>query len=64
MDVKILPIINEIKKQITNARYKSMSLVNKELIKMYWNIGKTLTESRIDKWGKSFIENISKEIQN
>ncbi|MEI7579057.1 MAG: PDDEXK nuclease domain-containing protein [bacterium] len=63
MDIKISPIINEIKHQIAHARYQSMSKVNKELIRMYLNIGKTLYENNADSWGKSIIENIAKEVQ-
>lgn len=56
-------ILKTIKIQIREAQYQSLRVVNKELIKMYWNIGKTLSLQKSDSWGKSVIENLSKDIQ-
>lgn len=35
---------------------------NKEMIFLYWNIGKIIDTH--SKWGKKFIDNLSKDIRN
>jgi len=56
-------ILETIKNQIRQASYQSFKAVNKELIKMYWNIGQTLFLEKSDSWGKSVIENLAKDLQ-
>ncbi len=52
------------KNYIRNARIKVSKSVNKELIKLYWNLGKEITE-RQEKfgWGKSVVEMLSKDLK-
>lgn len=56
--------IKEIKKKIYKAQYEALKQVNKELIRLYWEIGKSIVE-RQEKygWGKSIVENLAKDIQ-
>lgn len=54
-----------IKDQIQNAQIKAALAANKELIKLYWTIGKDITEKQLTEgWGTNFIENLSKDLQN
>lgn len=57
-------LITEIKSQIQQARFRSMVVVNRELIGLYWNIGKTLSQNITGNHGKAIIETISKEIRS
>jgi predicted nuclease of restriction endonuclease-like (RecB) superfamily len=50
-----------IKQQIKTAQYKAVLGVNREMLLLYWNIGKTINEKAV--WGNKFIENLSKDIQ-
>jgi len=38
--------LTELKKQIRESQVKAMVAVNKELILLYWNIGKTIVEKQ------------------
>ena len=54
-------IFNNVKLEIMKSQYKAMQLVNKELIFMYWNIGKVILEN--SKWGNKFIDNLSIDLK-
>ncbi|MBU0600045.1 hypothetical protein KKB84_08330 [bacterium] len=44
--------LNEIKSRIVTARIQAIRSVNKELIKLYWDIGKSIVERQEKyKWG-------------
>lgn len=50
-----------IKERIRETQYKALKTVNKELIGLYWEIGKLIT--RRQDWGKSIVENLSRDLQ-
>jgi len=56
--------VNDIKNQILKRQYEALKSVNKELIALYWDIGKSIIE-RQEKfgWGKSIVKNLSNELQ-
>ena len=54
----------EIKEKIYQSQYEEMKQVNKALIKLYWDIGKSIVEKQEkNKWGKSVVENLSSDLQ-
>lgn len=55
----------DLKKQVAQAQIKATLSANKELITLYWNIGKTIVEKQKNSgWGSSVIERLSKDLQN
>ncbi|GHT19527.1 hypothetical protein AGMMS4957_03960 [Bacteroidia bacterium] len=58
-----LSFINEIKQKIHQAQYEAMRAVNVQLITLYWEIGKSISEKQQEGWGKSVVENLSAELQ-
>jgi len=54
-------IFENIKKEILKSQYKAMQAVNKELIFMYWNIGKVILKN--SEWGNKFIDNLSIDLK-
>jgi predicted nuclease of restriction endonuclease-like (RecB) superfamily len=55
----------EIKEKIYQAQYEAMKQVNKALIKLYWDIGKSIVEKQQKhKWGKSVVEKLAEDLQN
>jgi len=56
--------LSEIKERIRQAQYEALKSVNKELIRLYWDIGKMIVE-RQEKygWGKSIVENLAMDLQ-
>lgn len=55
---------NEITSRIRSAQYQALKAVNKEMIALYWEVGKRITEQQTALgWGKSVVENLSRDIQ-
>lgn len=54
-------IIETIKGKIQNAQYQAALSVNKELVMLYYNIGKVICEHKT--WGNKFIENLAADIR-
>ena len=47
---KYKKIFENVRQEILKSQYKAMQAVNKEMIYMYWNIGKIISENI--EWGK------------
>ena len=58
-----LKFLKEIKGKIISARISAYRKLNKELIKLYWDIGENIVE-RQEKfgWGRSIVEKLSKDL--
>ena len=55
---------DDVLKHIRSAQYEAMRAVNKEMISLYWEIGRQITErQKALGWGKSVVENLSRDIQ-
>ena len=54
-------IFENVKNQILSSQYKAMQAVNRELIFMYWNIGKIILEN--SQWGNKFVDNLSIDLK-
>ena len=55
-------VLASIKTRIREAQYKAALGANKELMELYWNIGKTIIANT--NYGAKFIKNLSKDILN
>ena len=60
-DDQYLSVIESIKRQICEARYRATVEVNRELTLLYYHIGKTINEHK--SWGNKFIDNLAKDIK-
>lgn len=59
-----IEMLAALKKQIQETQIKATLAANKELIKLYWHIGKTLTEKQKNsRWGSSIIECLANDLQ-
>jgi predicted nuclease of restriction endonuclease-like (RecB) superfamily len=54
--------LTELKDKIRNARLKAAFAINKELIDLYWHMGKQIIEKQ--NWGSKLIETLSLDLQN
>lgn len=64
MNGEIIPYADKIVDMIEQARQNALQSVNAELIKLYWNVGKYLSEeSAKSSWGTSFIDETAKYIK-
>jgi predicted nuclease of restriction endonuclease-like (RecB) superfamily len=58
-------LLVEVKQLIRSAQYAALKAVNKELIALYWDIGKMIvTRQEGATWGKSVVEQLAKDLQN
>jgi predicted nuclease of restriction endonuclease-like (RecB) superfamily len=54
----------EIRERIRSAQYEALKAVNKELIALYWDLGKMIVERQVEEgWGKSVVERLAKDLQ-
>jgi len=56
--------VKDIKEKILSSQYEALKNVNKELINLYWDIGKSIVSKQEEYgWGKSVVKNLSIELQ-
>lgn len=56
--------IKDIKELVRHHQYDALKNVNKELISLYWEIGKQIDTQQHERgWGKSVVEELSRELQ-
>lgn len=57
--------VTHLKLKIRSTQFKAALAVNRELIRLYWEIGKEIVDrQQKDGWGTSVIERVSRDIQN
>ncbi|MEA2039555.1 MAG: DUF1016 N-terminal domain-containing protein, partial [Thermodesulfobacteriota bacterium] len=57
-------LLGEIKQRIRAAQYEALKAVNKELIALYWDIGRLIIERQTgETWGKSVVGNLANDLQ-
>jgi predicted nuclease of restriction endonuclease-like (RecB) superfamily len=56
--------VKTIKSMVASAQYEALRKVNKELIELYWNIGKAISVKQEELgWGKSVVEKLARDLQ-
>ncbi len=57
-------ILGEIKERIRTAQYEALRAVNRELVTLYWDIGRVIVERQQDgSWGKAVVETLAHDLQ-
>jgi len=57
-------LLDDIKRRIRSAQYEALKAVNKELIGLYWDIGRMIVERQKDpSWGKAVVETLAADLQ-
>jgi predicted nuclease of restriction endonuclease-like (RecB) superfamily len=57
-------LLHDVKGRIRSAQYEALKVVNKELIGLYWDIGRMIVErQRGETWGKSVVERLAVDLQ-
>jgi predicted nuclease of restriction endonuclease-like (RecB) superfamily len=63
-NTEYLSWIKELKTLIRKTQIKASLAVNNELVRLYWNIGKSISEKiKRNKWGSSVVEELSKDLK-
>ncbi|MEJ7778677.1 MAG: PDDEXK nuclease domain-containing protein [Daejeonella sp.] len=55
--------IAELKEKVRSAQLKAAVAVNSELIRLYWDLGKLITEKQTA-WGTGFLQQLSKDLSS
>ena len=59
-----LNILNSLKEKIRQSRFRAVSSVNLELLKLYWEIGKTIIEQqKTEGWGTKVTNRLAKDLR-
>jgi predicted nuclease of restriction endonuclease-like (RecB) superfamily len=54
----------EVKERIRKSQYEAAKSVNREIIQLYWDIGRSITEKQQALgWGKSVVETLAEDLQ-
>src|ERR1700694_3793659 len=57
-------LLENIKTRVSTAQIKAALSVNRELIQLYWDIGRLIVERQQEQgWGKSVVERLAADIQ-
>ena len=57
-------LLTEIKERIRSAQYEALKAVNKELVGLYWDIGRLIVERQADaKHGSAIAEQLSRDLR-
>lgn len=56
--------LEALKQQVHDARYKAQRTVNTELIRLYWRIGRTISDRQAQEgWGSKVIERLANDLR-
>lgn len=57
-------ILEDLKRRIKQSQYKALYAVNKELVSLYWDLGKEIyTQQQVAGWGTSVVEQLAQDLQ-
>lgn len=57
-------LLSEIKERIRSAQYEAFKSVNKELVSLYWDIGRMIVERQAGKtWGKAVVRQLAEDLR-
>ena len=57
-------LLTEIKERIRSAQYEALKAVNKELVGLYWDIGRMIVERQdVEGWGKAAVEQLAADLR-
>jgi predicted nuclease of restriction endonuclease-like (RecB) superfamily len=59
-----IDLLIEVKERIHSAQYAALKAVNKELVGLYWDIGKMIAErQKVEGWGKSVVQQLASDLR-
>ena len=64
IDFEYKSFVDDIKKCVRASQYEALKAVNKELISLYWDIGRQIADKQKKLgWGKAVVENLASDLQ-
>src|SRR5690349_21724564 len=56
-------VLQAIKERVLQAQYEALKVVNKELIQLYWDIGRIIFEQQEQyTWGEGVVKRLAKDL--
>jgi predicted nuclease of restriction endonuclease-like (RecB) superfamily len=56
--------LGEVKERIRSAQYEALKAVNKEMVGLYWDIGRLIVERQdVEGWGKAVVEQLAADLR-
>lgn len=57
-------LLSAVKERIRSAQYEALKAVNKELVGLYWDIGRMIVERQdVEGWGKAVVDQLAADVQ-
>ncbi len=57
-------LLAEVKERVRSAQYTALRAVNRELVSLYWDIGRLIVDRQADQgWGKSVVERLAADLR-
>jgi len=58
-------LLAEIKERVRSAQYEALRAVNRELVALYWDLGRTICERQAHGtgWGKAVVERLAADLR-
>lgn len=57
-------LLADVKERVREAQYAALKAVNKELVGLYWDIGRMIAErQKVEGWGKSVVQRLAADLQ-
>ena len=57
-------LLADVKERVRAAQYAALKAVNKELVGLYWDIGRMIAErQKVEGWGKSVVQRLAVDLQ-
>jgi hypothetical protein len=57
-------LLRKVKERILSAQHAALKMVNRELVGLYWDIGRMIVERQnVEGWGKSVVKRLSSDLQ-
>ncbi len=64
LDATYIEFFNKLKSYVSTSRVRAAIVLNKEVIQMYWQIGKDLIEKgKVTDWGDKLLEQVSHDLR-
>ncbi len=59
-----IALLSEVKERVRNAQYAALRTVNRELVALYWDIGRMIVGRQVEgSWGKAVVERLAADLQ-
>jgi predicted nuclease of restriction endonuclease-like (RecB) superfamily len=64
LPAEYVALLSEIKERVRSAQYAALRSVNRELVALYWDIGRMIVGRQVDgSWGKAVVERLATDLQ-